>query len=471
MKLLLLLVVLTLLPFSSGANVDMVMGDTANNELVIAWSYNNSAFAGKYTGSGFAQVVGIPGFNTGVVTVAEGEQNSRHILFLPSTQREFSDPEIILSYSYSNFGFEDSLHLNNLGMFTNRFGFLKSADERWDALLAYSYMEFTSSFAELMVKQTSYSVTEQGELATLAEASWETRYYHKHPATEVSYEYPTAMAGPVVCPGGYPLVATSFGNNGSVQHWLVAHSLSFNPDSTALLVWAISESWDPVVSGVMGLGCSSDSDAVLLFADETGDINWSHYTAYSPEPDLLEGFQWDSPAQGDPVAFTSTFELPGMLMVWYSDGEIRCRHWNGQWNSYDYFIANSLYPPDPEEIAVCADTDGYWVAWLPGIASEPEVVFVDFDDVTSVHENTNSPIESRTDVRPLSSPVEGLLSVNISGVSSGTVTVHDISGRTVYKCRVSEEGVHRLLEPPAPGVYFIVLQSSSGESSCRVVCI
>ena len=276
------------------------------------------------------------------------------------------------------------------------------------------------------------------------------------------------MVGPVASPGGNSLIGTSYGYN-STSQWLVNHTLMYDPDSTDLLCYTLGEDWDPNISGVMGLGSSSDSDMILLFADDSGEVNWSDFTAFSPVPESANPLPWDLPALNDPVAFTSTFELAGMLMVWYADGEIRCRHWDGEWNNYDYFVANSVQPPNLKEIAVCADTDGYWIAWLPGDASEPEVVFINYDDVTDIEEEDFSPVEPTVRINPATNPVRSNLSVDILGVSSGVVTVRDICGRTVLESEIQGEGLHSLGELPVSGVYFIRLHYSEGNVSCKVV--
>lgn len=455
-----------LLPFLAQANVDMVMGDAAQDELIISWSYNNSSFAGKYSGTEFTQIVAKPGMNTGIVTIAEDSEDEKHILFLPYVQDEFGDNAEVISYSYSDFAYEGTTPFYNMET-NDRFGFLKSQDDRWDVLLAYSYMAFTSSGAWLNISQSTYSIATNGDLSQTGEASWDNMYYNKGSETLSQY-YPAMMMGPVVCPGGYPLVATSFGCN-STQEWLVNHALVFDPNSTELLCHTIGEDWDPDLSGVMGLGSSSDTEAILVFADDTGDVNWSVFSAFTPVPESTAILPWGFPEFDDPMAFTSTFELPGMLMVWYRDGEIRCRHWDGQWNNYDYFVANSLHAPDIEEIAVCADTDGYWIAWLPGTASEPEVVFVNFNDVTGVAEDEYLTVDAILHISPLTNPVCGNLSVEVSGISCGIITVTDLCGRTVLEREIAGEGIHSLGELPASGIFFVRLHYSTGEVSCRVI--
>ncbi|MCK5786958.1 MAG: T9SS type A sorting domain-containing protein, partial [Candidatus Sabulitectum sp.] len=336
----------------------------------------------------------------------------------------------------------------------------------WDALLAHSAINFCSSVTQLVMWQYSYSISASGLLTETGAGAWNKDYYFSD--CDNSSVYPAMMVGPVACTGGNVLIGTSYGYNSSSQ-WLMNHTLMFDPDSADLLCHTLGEGWNPNLSGVMGLGCSSDTDMILLYSDNTGEVNWSVISGFSPVPLSTEMLPWDFPGLDDPMICTSTFELPGMLMVWYRAGEIRCRYWNGEWNSYDYFVADALYPPDLEEIAICAGTDGYWIAWLPGAASEPEVVFVSFDDVTGVDEDELQLLEPAIRVNPVSNPVTGILSVEVSGISCGIAVVTDLSGRTVLEGDIQGEGIHSLGELPASGMYFIRLHHATGEVSCRVV--
>lgn len=463
MRILVLLFVL--LPLVSLANVDMVMSDAAQNELIISWSLEDTVFAGKYTGGEFTQVITEQGLCAGAVSIATDDSQEKHIL-LAIYQESDVGPENnrVLSYSCSDFAHESTHYLNQMEY--ERIGFLKTADDRWDALLAHSSITFCSSVTQYVVFQYSYSISTSGVLTEIAEGFWNKNYYFNE--YDDSSLYPAMMVGPVACPGGNSLIGTSYGYN-STSQWLISHTLMFDPDSADLSCYTMGEGWDPNISGVMGLGSSSDSDMILLYADDSGDVNWSDFTPFSPVPESANLLPWDFPGLNDPVAFTSTFELPGMLMVWYRDGELRCRHWNGEWNNYDYFVASSVQPPNLEEIAVCADTDGYWVAWLPGDASEPEVVFVSFDDVTGVEEEEFLPVEPVVRINPITNPMESNLTVDICGISSGVVTVTDISGRTVLEREVQGEGLHSIGELPVSGMYFIRLHHSTGNVSCRVV--
>ncbi|MCD4707830.1 MAG: T9SS type A sorting domain-containing protein [Candidatus Sabulitectum sp.] len=456
-----LFAVVTLIPFLAQANVDMVMGDATQDELIISWSYNNSSFAGKYTGTEFTQVVAETGMDAVAVTIATDNSDEKHILFVPYTEYGWESNKI-LSYSYNDFAYESTYYLQEQEH--ERIGFVKAQDERWDAFLAHSGITLCSSATILNMFQYSYSISTDGTLTETAAGFWD-KYYYFMSEYDLSSEY-IMMVGPVACAGSNVLTGTScvYMTSSSVNHTLV-----FDPASTDMLCHTLGEGWNPELSGVMGLGSSSDTDMILLYSDNAGDVNWSTFGVFSPVPESTDILPWDFPALDDPMAFTSTFELPGMLMVWYRDGEIRCRHWNGAWNNYDYFVANSPYAPDLEEIAVCADTDGYWIAWLPMTASEPEVVFVSFSDVTGVEESEYQPVEPVPRINPVTNPTCGNLSVEISGVSSGRATVTDLCGRTVLERDIVGEGIHSLGELPVSGIYFVRLQHSSGDVSCRVV--
>jgi hypothetical protein len=460
---------LLILPITSFANVDMVMGDADQNELIISWSQDNSVFLGKYSDGTYTDIIQHADRNAATVTKAVDSGSGEHVLLLPYVQGEFGVPTQTFTYSYENLTLESVCPVASMQM-NDRFGLLKTPDERWDALLAYSNIAFTSSAAIIWAEQTCYEINSSGDLTGINSAWWD-KYYYFPPDSRQQSQYPAVMVGPVVCPGGFPLIATSFGYDGSTQGWLMNHSLVFDPDSSGLLCHTIGEWWDPLESGVLGLGSSSDTEAVLLFADSLGSMNWSLYTTLQPGPEGTSPLPWGFPDQDDPVAFSSAGSLPGMLMVWYRDGQIRCRHWNGQWNNYDYFIASSMSPPMLEGIAVCADTDGYWIAWLPVDASEPQVVFVNFGVVTDLPEQSSCSLDPVVFLRPLENPVRGSLSVEVFGTENGQISVIDLSGRIILQAEADREGVHQLGELPVPGVYLIRMCHPGGATTARVVSI
>jgi hypothetical protein len=450
------------------ANVDMIMGDETQNELIIGWGYSGSVFLGKYSGGTYTDVVEHSGMNAAAVARATDSSAGEHILLLPYVDEEFGVPVQIFTYSYGNLTPENYCPVPSFQMH-DRFGFLKTEDPRWDALLAYSNVAFCSSVTELRAYQVYFDIDSSGLLTGISSAYWEKNYYWKGYGRQKDVR--AVMVGPVICPGGYPLIATSFGHDGGSGGWLMNHSLIFNPDSSELLCYTIGEFWDPVESGVMGLGSSSDTGAILLFADSLGEESWSYYTTFQPDPLNTSLLPWSFPDHDDPVALSPAAGLPGTLMVWYREGQIRCRYWNGQWNNYDYFVASSMFPPMIGDISVCADTDGYWVAWLPVTASEPLVAFIDFGSVTGLPGQTEGTLDPAVILRPVGNPVSGPLSVEVQGTESGQISVLDLSGRIVHQIEASGEGVYQLGELPVPGVYLIRLIHPGGVVSARVVSI
>ncbi len=451
------------------ANVDMIMGDEAQNELIIGWSHADTAFLGKYSSGVYTYVVEHSGMNAVAVTTSTDAGAGKHVLFLPYIDEELGVPVQIFTYSYENLSPESYCPVPSMQMH-DRFGFLKSSDERWDALLAYSNIAFTSSAAVIWAEQTYFEISSIGDLTGTNSAYWE-KYYWLDSTARLRSEYYGTMVGPVVCQGGFPLIATSFGCSGTTQNWLMNHSLLFDPDSSELLSHTIGEFWDPLESGVLGLGSSSETEAILLFADSLGSMCWSLYTTLLPGPESTSLLPWGFPDQDDPVAFSAATGLPGTLMVWYRDGQIRCRHWNGQWNSYDYPVASAPQPPMTGEIDVCADTDGYWIAWLPVTESEPLVAFVDFGAVTGLPDHATGSLDPFVVLRPLANPVRGPLAVEVLGTGIGQISVIDLSGRTVLQVGIDGEGVHQLGELPVPGVYLIWMHYPGGVASSRVISV
>jgi len=450
------------------ADVDMVMGDAAQDELIISWSLDYSVFLGRYSGGTYTDVIEHQNRNAVTVTKATDSGSGEHILLLPYVDEEFGVPVQIFTYSYENLTLENYCPVPSMQMH-DRFGFLKTPDPRWDALLAYSNVAFCSSVTNLWAEQTYYDISSSGLLTGINSAYWAKDYYWKGYGRQKDVR--AVMVGPVICPGGYSLIATSFGHDDGSGGWLMNHSLVFDPDSSELLCYTIGEFWDPVESGVLGLGSSSDTEAVLLFSDSLGVMNWSLYTTLQPAPESTSLLPWTFPDRDDPVAFSSASTLPGILMAWYREGQIRCRHWNGQWNNYDYFVASSPQSPLIGDISVCADTDGYWIAWLPVAEPEPLVAFIDFGSVTGLSEHSSGILDPALTLRPVANPVSGPLSVEVLGTESGQIAVLDLSGRIVLRAEASGEGLYQLGELPVPGVYVVRLSCPGGEAIARVISI
>ena len=460
-------IVILILPLTALANVDMVMGDAAQDELIIGWAYSGSVFLGRYSGGTYTDVIEHQNRNAVTVTKATDSGSGEHILLLPYVDEEFGVPVQIFTYSYGNLTFENYCPIPSMQMH-DRFGFLKTPDPRWDALLAYSNVAFTSSVTILWAQQIYFDISPSGLLTGINFAYWEKDYYWK--GYRQQKDVRAVMVGPVICPGGYSLIATSFGHDGS-GGWLMNHSLLFDPDSSELLCHTIGEFWDPVEAGVMVLGSSSDTGAILLFADSLGEESWSYYTTFQPGPENTSLLPWSFPDHDDPVAMSPAAGLPGTLMVWYREGQIRCRHWNGQWNNYDYFVASSPQPPLIGDISVCADTDGYWIAWLPATEPEPLVAFIDFGSVTDLSEHSLGTLDPEVTLKPIGNPVSGTLSLEVLGIESGQIAVLDLSGRIVLRAEASGEGLYQLGELPVPGIYLIRLSYPGGEVTTRVVSI
>ncbi|MCK5787322.1 MAG: hypothetical protein KAH54_12295, partial [Candidatus Sabulitectum sp.] len=113
MKLSPLPLIMFLLPVVSLANVDMVMGDAAQNELIISWSLEDTVFAGKYTGGEFTQVVMESGLNAGAVTIARDASEQKHILIALYIEDGLgSENNRVLSYSYNDFAHESTYYLD-----------------------------------------------------------------------------------------------------------------------------------------------------------------------------------------------------------------------------------------------------------------------------------------------------------------------------------------------------------------------
>ncbi len=444
-------------------NVDIVMGDLNQDELVISWAIGDSCFVSKYYGGLFHEQVVLSGHSFGTLGLACDPSDGKHVLYAVTEQAQTSS-DYIHVYVYEDLNWENQEFIDPVsdGDVVS-LGFLKSPSEEWDAVLGGGALWITSIWTYVHAVQIAYNINEAGALEIADYAQAIIQFYKDVDHTEASY--PGLLVGVIECPGGYPLMATSFGVYGN---YYKSHAFCFDPDSSELLYSELgNELCTPEYSGVIALGSSSDTETVLLFSNETGDVNWYEFLPSSPNPSDSLPYPWVYPRHNDPVAMTSTYDLPGILMVWYANGEIRCRHWEGGWNDFDHIASYTGGAVSEEDIAVVCDTDGYWITWLEGGSSEPVVVFIPFDDVTGISGETES--TGGVFIRPFRNPSCGSMSFEITGVQTGTVSVFDISGRLVVRNEVQGEGIHTIDVTFSPGMYLVRLHCDTGDISCKVI--
>ena len=127
------------------------------------------------------------------------------------------------------------------------------------------------------------------------------------------------------------------------------------------------------------VGLWSDSSEVLFFSVFTDDI----------EPDFTVEMPFTHPTISEPVAMTRNPSDTGLLMAWFQNGDIRVRHWKGEWNDFDHIIASDQPTVTEGNISVCSIDDGYWVVWLPEGIDEPTLEYVDRGSVTALDPSGN----------------------------------------------------------------------------------
>ncbi|MCD4774991.1 MAG: hypothetical protein K8S15_02945 [Candidatus Aegiribacteria sp.] len=233
----------------------------------------------------------------------------------------------------------------------------------------------------------------------------------------------------------------------------------------------------PFDLGLVGAG-SSSSESVVLWEDTSGVMQYSVFTD-SIAPDATYGFPFTAPAFSNTVAMSGNPEDSGLLLVWYDSSlqEIRARHYESEWNDFNYVIASCPSGISHGNIAVYSVTDGYYIAWLPDGATQPELVFVDRATVTGIHDGQESPLVFPI-VNISSNPFTECVSLTLeNAVSVEELLVFDMSGRIVRSLKSTDsgsfhwDGSNTQGSSVSSGVYIVLGISEYRNVSARLVKI
>jgi hypothetical protein len=160
----------------------------------------------------------------------------------------------------------------------------------------------------------------------------------------------------------------------------------------------------------------------------------------------------------------------GMLLAWVQGSELRCRHFDGEWNGYDHIVQTGLGSVADQDIAVCSDVDGYWIAWLESGAAEPELVYVPRDSVTGIAGGGISPAQLELDLYP--NPFAEVLHVQPSGFTGACrISVYDTAGRAVESAGIVNGSWEWDAGSLPAGLYSVVAESPEGAVTRRVMHI
>lgn len=233
----------------------------------------------------------------------------------------------------------------------------------------------------------------------------------------------------------------------------------------------------PFDLGLVGAG-SNSSEAVVLWEDTSGVMQYSVFTD-SIAPDATYEFPFAVPAFSNTVAMSGNPEDSGLLLVWYDNPlhQIKVRHFQNEWNDFDHVIADCPSGISMGNIAVCSVSDGYYVAWLPDGATQPELVFVDRATVTGIHGRQESSLISPV-ISVSSNPFTKCVSITVNNADSvEELLVFDLSGRTVRSLQSTDgglfswDGCNTLGSTVPSGVYIVLGIAEKGNISSKLVKI
>jgi hypothetical protein len=363
------------------------------------------------------------------------------------------------------------------------YSLIKYPDARWDAFLASYAYDCCSSITFCYLKSMELSVTASGEVDCLISL-----HYSNYMDAGLNTDLPQVFSflGPISDETNWPAFCSSVVQPGA-GGWPSAtlfSSFVHNPpaDSTNLLTDGFYGAFDTLPQyppTLMALGSCSDK-ALLLWEDAYGEVFYSDFNCISPEPVTTVTYPWSQPDENNSCAMSANPDDAGMLLAWYQGGEIRCRHYLGDWNDFDHIVATGISNVGENNIDVCSVDDGYWIAWFANGAPEPELAFVPRDVVTGIEDDTQpGPPVIQIDVSP--NPCDGSMTIHLQGVpGAGEVElqIYDGSGRLIrilnadhpissmeWDCR--DSGGNECSQ----GMYFVRAFAGGSHTSAKVILL
>ena len=471
---LLLLLLLLLLPALCLANVDMVpLSNDGIDMLFVSWiDAYGMARLGRY----------IDG-----ILISEAGFGERGTVSLAVCNDAADDPFLMLGLSSVEFPDNDTLYaLDHLTLDTldmesptadlpaerSQLGLIRHQDPLNGGMMSGFRYSLLSSGTELYWYMQDYSIS-GGQIATGTLQD----LFDPYPLGDTREQFYNRMVGPVTCQDGRPMMATDrhigggWGWPGNVS----LMTLVWDPGagSLELLCDTLVSDPDTLPSDplVMALGSCSDR-AVLIWADAWGDVMYSDYNCSDPSPISTGTYQWSLPESDTPCAMSCDPDDEGLLLVWHSPGEVRCRHFQDGWNGFDRVLWSGGGIVLEGNIAVCSVDDGYWVAWLIGgsDAEYPELQFVPRDSVTTIGGSVTEPPVLRLVAGP--NPFRESLSIELEGsTGAAAVSIFDLAGRVVSRTIQSEDGFVWDPDDTPPGTYIIMVSSGEFHASRKVVLL
>ena len=475
------LIILLFVAATAMADVEIVPLSTDSDVSFVSWiGWDEYAHLGRYEGDSLVAEVTTAGDYDASVGVCEFAPDSHIVLYISSTYNEYTDT--LWTYTSSSLSQMDYWTIEGYHEHYS-YSFLKNPDARWNAFLAiYSYDCF-SSMTHCYWKSMELSVSASGEVDSLFSLC-----YSLYKGTGSNTDLPQVFTflGPVLDgANSWPMFCADYTQpGGSFPSEAALRSFVHNPpaDSVNLLedcfYWATNWSvpdWPPTL---MALGSCSD-EAIALWEDVYGQVFFSEFDCMSPESLYSAPYPWDYPGEVNSCAMSANPEDAGMLLAWYRNGQIRCRHYQDGWNGFDHVVETGVGTVPVDNIAVSSVDDGYWIAWLETGSSEPELVFVDRGTVTGIEEGSPEPLSPVINLFP--NPCNRFLSIELADLSlsgSARILIHDCSGRLVSEIDLEgEEQVatwncsNRSGERCDHGIYFVTLIGSGSSVTEKVLLL
>ena len=235
-------------------------------------------------------------------------------------------------------------------------------------------------------------------------------------------------------------------------------------------LYGISGNYPEIDPEVLAIGYSQ-TDQIALWTDTAGAVWCSNFIS-SPVNPATSALEIAHSEQPFAAALTKTREDAGILLAWYDGSNIMVRHWQGEWNGYAHIVEPWTHV-SPDNIAVCSDTDGYWVAWKDDLEMMPQYRFIQRNIVTGI-DHTNAGLSNEVLLTISENPVSSAttFSVTLPLNERYSLCLFDLYGRDLGELASGEggqfEGLLDLSGYPS-GIYNVVLSTEQGICSTRVL--
>ncbi|RKZ08359.1 hypothetical protein DRQ25_09290 [Candidatus Fermentibacteria bacterium] len=425
----LLVVMLITLPIY--ANVEIVpCGNT--DTLFVSWiNASGDACLARYSGSSIEDQTIFTDRIMASVGLFDDGGGSYHVLFVTSEEDALYDS--LYTIHSDTLTVQDVVAIER-GHETSQYGLLKYPDERWDGFLTGFQYTICSSATLTYWFTTEFDVDAGGSI------SLGTTLFKDDPwaLQMMDDSFINRLVGPVVNQDGWPVFATDtrYPGSGSIPGNVCLTSFTHNPPSDSLYllsdVYHSAVSTLPYYPRMMAFG-SCLQKGLLMWADGYGVVMYSAFDCIDPVPLSTQTYQWSEPSRPSPCAMSGNPGDEGLLLAWYYAGEIRCRHYHSEWNGFDHIVQTGVSSVSEGNISVCSVEDGYWVAWLAGGATEPELAFVSRDVVTGIESGEGFHADNLSMVLS-PNPCPGSLSISLVGISGEAVSdilIYSTDGRLI----------------------------------------